>query len=266
MPRSPRPERRSARCAATALALIALLLGGGCAAQRGTAPNAAAVFRALLGRNAGLGALRAVAEAHLAFGGREVSLPGVLQLDSLGGFRLELLDPLDRPLAILFAEEGRVVNYRPAQKLAASLGVFPAACRGVDPADWVAAVLASSAAPSPGEGLVESNLWGSGRVLERHRDGALRQSVRYASEGGQPLPRLISWYCEEEPVLQLRLLEWVQGPTWRLPSRFQIEFPKAVLTITVELREIEVNPPSGAQPFLPRLGPEIRWTSWNLPQ
>jgi len=266
------PHRSSSLPALCAGAIVAAVVFGisGCASHRpaasGPVLTPVEVYRSLLGRNSGLTSLRAVAEARLSFAGREVSLPGVLLLDSFGGFRLDLLDPFDRPLAILFAEGGRVVHYRPAQRLAASLGVFPEGCRGVDPADWVPSILASSVVPVAGERLVDRGIWGSGRSLELHRDSELHQSIRYRNNTGQAIPRQISWYCEGDPVLQVRLREWVQGPTWRLPSRFDIEFPKAGLAIRIELSEIEANPPPSQLPLLPRLGSDIRWTAWNLPQ
>lgn len=270
MPQSPRRSGFPAVRAVGAIAVVAVLGLAGCAAQRptsrGPAQTPGETYRSLLGHNVGLSSLRAVAEARISFAGREVSLPGVLLLDAFGGFRLDLLDPLDRPLAILFAEGGRIVHYRPGPGLAASLGVFPEGCRGVDPADWVSAILASRDVPVADETLAGSSLWGGGRIVELRRGGAIHQSIRYGNESGQTLPRQVSWYCGEDPVLQLRLREWVQGPAWRLPSRFEIQFPKAGLAITMELSEVEGNPPPSGQPLLPRLGSEIRWTTWNLPQ
>lgn len=270
MPKRPRRKRsRFARVAAPIVAAAVLGLAG-CAAYRsgaaGPAPTPLEVYHSLLGHNPGLTSVRAVAEARISFAGREVSLPGVLLLDTFGGFRLDLLDPLDRPLAVLFAENSRIVHYRPGLRLAASLGVFPEDCLGVDPTDWVAVLLASSLAPVAGERLADSSLWGGGRILERQRGGLLHQSIRYRNDGDQTIPRQISWYCAEDPVLQLRLREWVQGPTWRLPSRFDLEFLKAGLVITLELREIEANPPPSTQPLRPALGADIRWTAWNLPR
>jgi len=256
--------------AAAAIVAAAVLGLAGCATQRtgsaGPPPTPGEVYRSLFGFNPGLTSMRAVVEAHISFAGREVSLPGVLLLDTFGGFRLDLLDPLDRPLAILFAEDGRVVHYRPGPGLAASLGVFPGECRGVDPADWVSMILSSSIVPVAGASLADRGLWGGGRILEGHRGGKLHQSVNYRSEGGQAIPRQGSWYCGDDPVLQIRLREWVQGPGWRLPSRFEILFPQAGLAIGMELGEIETNPPSSNQPLRPQLGSEIRWTAWNIPQ
>lgn len=270
MPRSPRPRSAPIARAAGVLVVAAALGLAGCAAQRpesaGPAPTPVEVYRSLFGFNPGLTAVRAVAEARISFAGREVSLPGVLLLDAFGGFRLDLLDPLDRPLAILFAEDGRIVHFRPGPRLAASLGVFSAECGGVDPAGWVPAILSSSIVPVAGESLADRGRWGGGRILERHRGGQLHQGIHYENKGGQALPLQISWYCAEDPVLQLRLREWVQGPTWRLPSRFEILYPKAGLAISLELSEIEANPPASSQPFRPQLGTEIRWTAWNLPQ
>lgn len=250
------------------LAIVALGCAG-CATQRpqtaGPAPSAVEVRRALLGRNPGLNSLRAVVEARISFGGRQVSLPGVLQLDVMGGFRLDVLDPLDRPLAIFFVEDGRIVQLRPGLRLASSLGVFPEGCRSVDPADWVPAITASSLAPVVGERLVEQSLWGVGRSLGIRRGGQLHQSIRYRDEGGQLRPSNSVWYCGDDPVLQLRVREWVQSAAWLLPSIVDVEYPKAGLAVRLELREIEGNPAPTSQPFRPRLDSDIRWTSWNLP-
>jgi hypothetical protein len=249
---------------------VALIALAGCAVPRdraeGPSPSPLEVYRAVLGRNEGLVAVRAVAEVRIAFAGREASLPGVLLLDAYGGFRLELLDPLDRPLAMLFVEEGRIVQYRPAQRLAASLSVLPAGCRSVDPGDWVAAVIASSLAPVAGERLGVRGLWGGERSLERRRDGELRQSVRYRTEEGESRPRLISWYCAEEAVLQLRLSEWLVASGWRLPSRIDVDYPNAGLEVRIELRDVEGNPPPTGQPLRPPIGDDVRWTTWNLPR
>lgn len=268
--RSQRGRRRSAAVGAAAIAVAVIGLAG-CAALRtgSSAPSPAPgeVYAALLGRNPGLTSVRAVVETRISFAGREVSLPGVLLLDSAGGFRVDLLDPLDRPLAMLFVDGGRIVTYRPGPGLAASLGVFPEECRGVDPADWVAAILASSSGPAVGERLVDRGFWGANRVLERHRDGALRQSIRYRRDGSPAAPSQFSWYCGgEDAVLRLRIRDWAHDGAWRLPSRFEITFPKAGLAIGMELSEIEANPPPSNQPLRPRLGADTRWTAWKLPQ
>lgn len=268
MPNSPR--RRAVGSAPAALALVAAIGLAACAAPSlrtaGPPMSPQEVYSSLLGRNAGLSSVRAVAEVRISFGGRDVSLPGVLLLDASGGFRLDLLDPLDRPLTMLFVENGRIVQYRPAQGLAASLGVFPAECRGVAPGDWVKAVIASSLGPVAGERLRVRGLWGGERSLERYRGGALWQSVRYREEDGGLVPRLYSWYCAEESVLQLRLREWVGDSGGRLPSRIEIDYPKAGLAVRIELREVERNPPPTGQPLSPRLGSDVRWTTWNLPR
>jgi hypothetical protein len=269
MPKNPR-RSFSPAAAATAAILAAAVVGlAGCATRppsAGPAPEPEEVYRSLLGRNPGLSSVRAVAEANISFAGSEVSLPGVLALDAFGGFRLELLDPLDRLLAIVFVEEGRIVQYRPSQRLGASLAVFPSDCRSVDPADWAQAFIASSLGPAAGERLTDRALWGGERVLERRRGGELRQSIRYQDAGGSPRPSHVFWYCGEEPVLQLRLRRWIEGDSWQLPSRIEIEYPNAGLAVRIDLREIEGNPPPTSQPFRPRLGPDIRWSSWNLPR
>lgn len=226
----------------------------------------AQVYRSLLGHNPGLHRARAVVEARVSFVGKEVSLPGVLLLDVLEGFRLDLLDPLDRPLAIIHSEAGRIVQYRPGQRTVASLGVFPEDCRGIDPAEWVQAITASSYAPAAEEHLEDRGIWRNERVLERLRSGQLRQSLLYRIEGSRLVPRVVSWYCEEEVVMRLRLSDWIAGADWQLPTRIGIDYLKSNLSVTLELRELESNPPSTDQPFRPRLDPDVRSTSWNLPR
>lgn len=265
------PPRTSLRCrGALALAAAGFLSVSACAttgtAPEGPAPAPPEVYRALLGANAGLSSVRAIAEARIAYAGRRISLPGVLLLDTLDGFRLDVLDPLDRTLAVLYAENGRILQYRPALRAAASLGVFPPECRGVDPAAWVPAVIASSAAPLAGEKLVDRRGWRKERTLERRRSGELHQVISYRVEGERILPRRISWFCAEEAVMQVRLDDWAVGSSWRLPGSIEVSYPKAGLEVRLELREIEGNPQRPGQPLRPRPGPETRWTTWNLPQ
>lgn len=257
------------RRAALLGALLFIGLGGCAALRPGGAPAPAPpeqIARGLLGGNPGLSGLRAVVEARISSAGRQVSLPGVLQLDGLGGFRLDLLDPLDRPIAILYAEEGRIVQYRPGLQLGASLGVFPAECRGIAPDAWVSAVLASRPFAPAGESYLDRPVWGSDRSLEIHRGGELRQSVRYRFVDGRPVPRTVDWHCGDEVVLQLRLREWIAGATWRIPARFELEYPKAGLLVRIELQEIEGNPLPGSEPLRPRPGSSTRWTTWDLPR
>jgi hypothetical protein len=262
--------RKSPLLSSGALLGAALIVLAACAAPRpGTAGAPASpqeVLRGVLGANPGLSSVRAVAEAKISYAGRSVSLPGILQLDGLDGFRLELLDPLDRPVAIFYAEGGRIVQFRPGSQLGASLGVFPASCGGIDPADWVPAVIAAGSAPPAGENLLDRATWGSDRALERYRDGELRQSIRYRARQARLVPGTVSWYCGEEAVLLLRFREWVGGADWRLPTRFEVEYPNAGLLVRIELREIEANPPPTGAGLRPLPGSSTRWTTWDLPR
>lgn len=267
MPRSPRRSRTAA--AGAVLFAAGLLAGAGCAAlPAGTAVPARTPlesYRELLGRNPGLNSLRAEVEARFSYAGREISLPGVLLLDGLEGFRIDLLDPLDRPLALLFTRDGTIVQYRPGQRLAAALGVLPEGCRGLAPDDWVPAVLAARPGPVSGERLAEHRIWG-GRSLEIHRDGKLRSSVHFSTQAGRLVPGLVTWYCGEDAALQLRVRDWLQGTDWRLPSRIDVKYPQAGLTVRLELRGIEANPPPTGSPLRPEPGAGTRWSSWNLPR
>lgn len=255
--------------AITALGVLFLSAGGcattGATGVAGAPPDPLAVHRAVLGRNEGLSSLRAVVEARISFAGNQLSLPGVVQMQRAGGFRLDLLDPLDRPVLILFPEERNIVQYRPSLKFAASLSPFANECRGLDSASWVAAVLAGSPVPVAGEQERLGRLWGK-RYLTRSWQGELRQSVRYEEAGEELRPTLVSWYCAGEPVLQLKILDWQRDPSWRLPSRIEIDYLKAGLQIQIELKETEANPPPNGEPLLPPIGSDTIWSVWNLPQ
>lgn len=247
--------------------LAAVLLVAGCAGPRAAGPPAVSdpveLQRALLGRNEGLRALRAVVQARITFAGNRVSLPGVLLLERTGGFRLDLLDPLDRPVLILFPEGRDLVQYRPSAQAAASLGLFTRECGGMNAAAWVSTVLAGSPAPVDGEEVRPRTFLGS-RYLERRWKGELRQSVKYRAEGGELRPVLVSWYCGGEPVLQLKVKRWQEAGAWRLPERMEICYPQAGLTIRIDLAETEPNFTSAGGSMTPRLGPETRWSVWDL--
>jgi hypothetical protein len=250
------------------LVAAALALGPGGCATLGTsgpaAPGPGEIHRSLLGRNQGLASLRATVEARFTFAGTEVSLPGVLQMRQLGGFRLDLLDPLDRTLAMFFGEAGGLVQYRPGQRFAASLGTFPGECRNLDPADWVRAVLAGAVGPAAGETLVPHTF--PGAALEVRRGGERRQSLRYEQAGGELFPTLVSWYCGDDPVMQLRFRGWRKDPRWRIPARIDLAYPQAGLEIRIDLKEVEANPPPTAQTFFPQIPSDTRWAAWNLPK
>ena len=260
--------RTSLRQVLALVAAAGLAAAAGCAGpQAGAAPETspAEVHARVLGANPGLMSLRAVVEARLAYAGRRLSLPGVLILDSLGGFRLDLLDPLDRPAAMIYSEGGRVVQYRPGTGVAASLGVFPGDCRAVSPEDWVGAILASSAGLVEGDQVSVRRLFGGDRALERSRGGVLYESVRLKQEGGELVPRTYTWYCDGDPVLKLHVSRWVGAGERRLPGALEVEYLKAGLTVALELREMESNPSLSGSPVRPRLADSTRWTLWRLP-
>jgi hypothetical protein len=255
--------------ASVLLAAFCALGAAGCAGPKpaaGPERSPAELYARLLGANAGLSSLRAVVEARLSYAGRRISMPGVLLLDTLGGFRLDLLDPLDKPVAMIFSEGGRIVQYRPGTGIAASLGVFPEDCRGVAPEDWVSAILASSTGPQGGERLAVRRLFAGDQILERWRKEGLYESVRFRVEGGEPQPRVFSWYCGEDEALRLKVTQPpASGAERRLPPAFEVGFVKAGLTVALELREVETNPVLSGSPVRPRLAEGTRWTTWRLP-
>lgn len=218
-----------------------------------------------MGRNEGLNALRAVVEVRISYAGRRISFPGVLLLRRGEGFRLELLDPLDRPVMMIFPDVGGLVQYRPSLNSAAVVGTFSPECRSLDSAAWVSALLAATPALVDGGEEVSLRAFFGRRYLERSWKGDLRQRVRYQGEG-ELRPMVVSWHCNDEPVLQLTFLSWQDDPVWRLPEKVRIVYLKAGLEIGMTFRETESNPPFTGGPLIPGLGPDTQWSHWNLLQ
>lgn len=264
----PQPGRVPAGVTRALLAGAWLALAGGCATTgAGTAAgvgSAADVHRALLGKNPGVTALRALVEARVTYAGNAVSLPGALLLERAAGFRLDLLDPLDRPAGILFAEGAELIQYRPAANSAASLRPFPEECRGVRPADWVPVLLSSSAGPEAGTSEQLGSRPFGNSVLERFGTDGTRQIIWFRPAGEELLPTKVSWHCGDETLLELRVRSWLAGSPVRFPARLEVSYPLAGYQLRLDVKEIQANPPPAGD-LLPRIGPDVRWWVWRLP-
>jgi len=232
---------------------VALL--GGCASTGAGRPDANALLTGLFPGDSG-GTLRGEAEVTLSLAGRSVSMPGALLLGGSGTFRIDLLDPLDRPAAIIFTEGRRIIRYRPAAREAAALAVFPAACSEVTPDGWVPYALGS--VPSGTQGF-ESVSWFGKKSLVRYERGRPAARIEYAGKGDAGTPVRISWFCGDEMAMSLR---WEDGEAGF--RGFTVEYPRARLEVKVRLGESETGIPLREDLFRPRLPAGTRWTGWDL--
>jgi len=201
--------------------------------------------------------LRGEAEVTLVMAGRSVSMPGAVLLGGSGTFRIDLLDPLDRPAAIIFAEGKRIIQYRPSAREAAALAALPAACRALAPDGWVPFVLGS--APSGEEGF-EAVSWFGRDSLVRYERGAVAVKVEYRGQDGGSVPTRVNWYCGDEIAMRLRYDDGEAGGS----RRFTVEYPLARLKVKVGLGESETGIPLPDALFHPRLPAGTRWTGWDL--
>ena len=90
-------------------------------------------MRALFAAEPVKGMLRGEAEITFKYFGRGVSLPGVVQLLGPSLFRFDLLDPFDRPAAIIFSDSGPMVQFQPMAMTAAIIDPHPEGCGDVSP-------------------------------------------------------------------------------------------------------------------------------------
>ncbi len=246
-------------------ACILLLAVTGCASLwgAGSSVDPKAVYDAVLGSNPVLTAMRAEAEVTISFMGKGISLPGVVLLRKPDNFRVDLLDPLDRPAVLIFAEGESLVQYRPAASLAFSLKPFPPGCREGNQGAWVAAVLAGGKhSETRGRYRVRS-FWGR-NYLERYREGELQERIRYREEETGAVPVEATWFCDGEPALRVELRDYRTEGSVRLPGNFTVSFPLAHLTISFRLGPVEGNPRFDEGLFHPRLGPGTQRKHWKF--
>jgi len=256
-----RAPRKRARLAAAFLT-AAVFLCAGCASLGAGRPDAETVLGALFPPGEGAGTLRGEAEVTISMAGRSVSMPGAILLGNSGAFRIDLLDPLDRPVVIIFSEGERIVQYRPAAAEAAALDPLPGACRSVLPGGWVPFVLGS--APSGAdEAPFEAVSWFGGDSLVKYEWGTISVKIDYLHDDDGSVPSRVGWYCADEVAMRL---EYGAGSAGRgsVPGRFTVEYPRARLKVEVRLGEHETGSPLPEALFHPRLPARTRWIGWDL--
>ncbi len=250
--------------------LFLLLLAGtqpGCAALRGVSPegrgNPEELFDALFPPGAGSAALRGEAEVTLSMAGRRVSLPGALLLASPDRFRIDLLDPLDRPLAVIFSDGPRLVQYQPAMSAAAFIIPVPPDCTDVAPGAWVAALLGDGErAAAKGRWQLQSG-WGGTRLV-RYEAASLRQEAGFDEGITPPALRSLSWYCGGRPVMRLQIPSFIGKGQDRLPEGFDISYPASGLVVSVRFRQVESAEAPEERLLTPSLPGRTSWTTWDL--
>ena len=207
--------------------------------------------------------LRGEAEVTLSLAGRKVSLPAVFLFRAPDAFRFDLLDPFDRPAAVVYSDGLRLVQYRPAASAAALLRPLPARCGAPAAGEWVAAVLGKPPRASKGGSYRAFSLWGDPRLL-RYEGGLLTQRIDYREEDGVPLPREVTWYCREEAVLRLAFRSFHDLAGRRLPREFVVTRPRARLQREFLLGEAEFVDAVDDGLLHPDPGPGVRWREWTL--
>lgn len=223
--------------------------------------EAQGILEELFPPGAGVGNLRGEAEVGLSYKGRSVTLPAALLISREGKFRIDLLDPLDRPVAIIFSQGERIVQYRPRTRTAALLNLLPQACRTVLAGDWVSFVLGSGPVGGEREGF-ESVRWFGGDSLVKYEWGTLSVKIEYREKGEETFPSRVSWYCGDEVAVRLQYGEGKVGG--EDPVRFRVEYPRAGLRIDVRLGRHETGMPLPEKVFHPPLPAGTRWQGWDL--
>lgn len=253
-----------------AVLLLIIILAGtqqGCAALTGHSPEGrkspGEFFDILFPPGTGSAALRGEAEVTLSMAGRRVSLPGVLLLASPDRFRIDLLDPLDRPLAVIFSDGTRLVQYQPAASAAAFIVPVPPDCADVTPGAWVAPLLGD------GEGTAAKGRWQlqsgwGGTRLVRYEAATLRQEAGFDEGATPPELRSLSWYCGGRPVLRLQIPSYIGGGKDRLPEGFDISYPASGLVVSARFRQVESTEAPAEQLLAPSLPDRTSWTTWDL--
>jgi hypothetical protein len=246
-------------------ALILLSLAG-CASLSGRTegrPSPEETVRELFPFPVGTGVLRGEAEVSLSLAGREVSLPAAFVFRAPEGFRLDLLDPFDRPAAVVYGDGLRLVQFRPAASAAALLRPLPDRCGNLAAGEWVAALLGTPPRVSGGGSYSRFSLWGAPRLL-RYEGGVLTQRIDYRQEDGAPVPREVTWYCREEAVLRLIFRSFLDLDGRRFPREFVVTFPRARLKMEFLLEAAEFVDAVDDGLLHPDLGPGVRWKEWTL--
>lgn len=203
----------------------------------------------------------ALGEAALSAGGREVSLPAAVLLQAPASFRLDLLDPLDRPVAVLYADGAAVVQYRPRRSAASRLDPFPDGCRGLSPGDWVSYALGAGPPPEERARFRALSFLGR-RSFQRLEGGELREEILAGRrDGGGFFPARVIWYCGGDPAMLLE--PGYAGPA-EGPRTVEIRYPRAGVRVVLALEDVRIEERFAGELLRPLLPEGTRWTTFDL--
>jgi hypothetical protein len=246
---------------AGALLTAAVLSLPGCATTPGT--GAVDTLEVLFPEGAGAGSLRGEAEVTVSLAGGSVTFQGAVILQAPSSFRIDLLDPFDRPAAVIFSRGEDLIQYRPSAAEAALLKPLPDGCRSVSPDGWVPFVLGEGPPPAGVESY-RAVKWLGGDSLVRYERGTIAVSIEYGPEGETNSPSRVSWYCGEEIAMRLEFGEMRPVGAKRIPGIFTVNYPGAGMKVSVALGMVEAGVPLDASVLDPPLPARTRWVEWDL--
>jgi hypothetical protein len=244
-----------------ALLTAAVLSLSGCAATSGT--GAADTLQTLFPEGGGAGSLRGEAEVTVSFAGASVAFPAAVILQAPSSFRIDLLDPFDRPAAVIFSRGNDLVQYRPAAAEAALLRPLPDGCRSVTPDGWVPFVLGEGPPPAGVDSYMTVK-WLRGDSLVKYEWGTLAVKIDYRPDGERSSPSRVSWYCGEELAMRLEFGEMRPVGRGRIPGTFTVAYPGAGMKVSVALGAVEAGVKLDAAVLDPHLPRRTRWVEWDL--
>ncbi len=261
MPSEGQRERRLGSSLAAALLAAAVLSLPACATTPGT--GAVDTLEALFPGGAGAGSLRGEAEVTVSLAGGSVTFPGAVILQAPSSFRIDLLDPFDRPAAVIFSRGGELIQYRPSAAEAALLRPLPDGCRSVAPDGWVPFVLGAGPPPA-GMDSYRAVRWFGGDSLVKYEWGTIAVKIDYRPDGEGTSPSTVSWYCGEEIAMRLEFGEMRPVGGARIPGSFTVNYPGAGMKVSVALGAVEAGVPLDASILDPPLPARTRWVEWDL--
>lgn len=240
---------------------LLLLFFAGCAGLSPSGPGSTDILERLFPAGQGGGGHSAEANIRISYGGRGVTLPAAAAFRAPGDFRIDVLDPLDRPVAMIFLHDGRIIQYRPASSVAAAVTLMPKGCSGIAAGAW--AGYAVGEGPSAAERPLYRPSWPGLRELLRYEGGFPAERIVYSDGGEKPGLKKVEWFCRGDLVMKL-----VPAPSGGMaegePSRFAVSFPYAGLSIELEIGDLVPFPGADEAFFHPLLPATTRWAEWRL--
>jgi hypothetical protein len=240
------------------LSLLLLFLAG-CANFSAARHGSTELLNGLFPQGTVEGPRSAEAQVRISYGGRGVSLPAAAAFRPPSDIRIDILDPLDRPVAMIFLRNGQIVQYRPGDGVAAAVTLFPEGCRNVDAGAW--AGYAFGTGPDSEVRKSFRPPWLGLQELLRYSGGALAERIVYRKEGGRLRLKKVEWYCRGDVAMTLSPEDDAgKGLAWG----GSIAFPLGGLSIDLEVGEVMGLPGIDESFFRPRLPAATRWLEWRM--